>query len=172
MSQLPSQPPSQLSYPAQPLPIGQGMDTAILSLTHSPGSRPLIVDSGAQVFCVYVYVYALSLFCLKSMYISMGYILQVYIVSNLAMVRPCSMQQHFKGVQISSAVSTKIDTRTASIVTTVVHFYSNAPVHICNIACVTKLQEYELSEICGDILRMARVRGVVRSTDCLAIKGQ
>ena len=61
MSQLPSQPPSQLSYPAQPLPIGQGMDTAILSLTHSPGSRPLIVDSGAQVFlCVCVRVCIVS----------------------------------------------------------------------------------------------------------------
>lgn len=45
MSQLPSQPPTQLSFPAQPLPIGQGMDSAILSLTHSPASRSLTVDS-------------------------------------------------------------------------------------------------------------------------------
>ena len=51
MSQLPSQPnSSQLSFPAQPLqPIGQGMDSAVLSLTHSPAPRSLTIDSGPQV---------------------------------------------------------------------------------------------------------------------------
>ena len=49
MSQLPSQPPSQLSFPAQSLPIGHGMDNAILSLTHSAGSRSLAIEGGPQV---------------------------------------------------------------------------------------------------------------------------